>query len=294
MEELVETPHGRIYVECEGELSGGAVVLAAGGPGVGHDHYHPWFSRLAAQSAVVYFDYSGCGRSDRLADDREYSVALFAENLETVRRYLGLDSIDVIGLSFGGLPAVEFALEHPGCVRRLVLSNAQISAESWQRTNIDGVNLELQRLFPEEWRRILRLRAEGVRSLDSEYQALIALVLPDLEWVDPWGHPPLEQPAEGGFEERVYSSVIGADPEWVVDGTLRGYDPIPRLHEIRAPTLVISGRYDRVTPPSVAQAILDGLAPERRRLHVFEHSAHRPWAEQPDEYFDVVGGFLLD
>ncbi len=146
------------------------------------------------------------------------------------------ESIDVIGLSFGGLPAVEFALEHPGRVRRLVLSNAQISAASWQRTNIDGVNLELQRLFPEEWRRILRLRAEGVRSLDPEYQGLIAQVLPDLEWVDPWGHPPLEQPDEGGFEERVYSSVIGADPEWVVDGTLRGYDPIasaprdPRTH----------------------------------------------------------------
>ena len=86
--------------------------------------------------------------------------------------------------------------------------------------------------------------------------------------------------------------MIGADPEWVVDGTLRGYDPFPRLQEIRSPTLVISGRYDRVTPPSVAQAIFDGLAPGRRRLHVFERSAHRPWAEQPDEYFELVGGFL--
>ena len=97
-------------------------------------------------------------------------------------------------------------------------------------------------------------------SLDAEYQELVAQVLPDLEWVDPWGHPRLEQPSEGGFEERVYSDVIGADPEWVVDGTLRGYDPMPRLHEIGASTLVISGRYDRVTPPSVAQAIFDGLA----------------------------------
>ena len=294
MEALVPTPDGGIYVEREGDLSGGAVVLAAGGPGVGHDHYHPWFSRLATQSAVVYFDYSGCGRSDRLPADREYSVALFAENIEAVRQHLEVDSIDLVGLSFGGLPAVEYALRHPGSVRRLVLSNAQISAESWQRTNIDGVNLELQRLFPEAWRQILRLREEGVRSLDPEYQALVARVLPDLEWVDPWGHSPLEQPSEGGFEERVYSSVIGADPEWEVEGTLRGYDPVPRLQEIRAPTLVISGRYDRVTPPSVAQAIFDGLAPGRRRLHVFERSAHRPWAEQPDEYFELVGRFLFD
>jgi proline iminopeptidase len=175
-----------------------------------------------------------------------------------------------------------------------VLSNAQISGESWQRTNIDGVNLELQRLFPVEWRQILRLREEGVRSLDPAYQELVSRVLPALEWVDPWGHPPLEQPSEGGFEERVYRSVIGSDPEWEVEGTLRGYDPLPRLREIRAPALVLSGRYDRVTPPSVAQAIFDALAPGRRRLHVFERSAHRPWAEQPEEYFEVLAGFLLD
>ena len=67
-EALVETAHGRIYVECEGDLSRGAVVLAAGGPGAGHDHYHPWFSSLAARRAVVYFDYTGCGRSDRLPE----------------------------------------------------------------------------------------------------------------------------------------------------------------------------------------------------------------------------------
>ena len=294
MEALVPTPHGRIYVEHEGDPSGRVVVLAGGGPGVGHDHYHRWFSRLATGACVVYFDYSGCGRSDRLDADREYSIALFAENIEAVRQHLESESIDLVGLSFGGLPAVEYALEHPRAVRRLVLSNAQISAESWQRTNIDGVNLELQRLFPDEWRQILRLRERGVRSLDPEYQALVARVLPDLEWVDPWGHPPLEQPRQGGFEERVYSSVIGADPEWEVEGTLRGYDPLPRLQEIRAQTLVISGRYDRLTPPSVAQAIFEGLAPDRRHLEIFERSAHRPWAEQPDEYFELLGRFLLD
>ena len=82
VEELVETPRGRIYAEWEGDPARGAVVLAAGGPGVGHDHYHPWFSRLAGRTAVVYFDYCGCGRSDRLPDGHEYSVELFADNIE--------------------------------------------------------------------------------------------------------------------------------------------------------------------------------------------------------------------
>ena len=145
MEGLISTPDGRIYVEREGNPSDRAIVLAGSGPGTSHDHYHPWFSRLATDSSVVYFDYSGCGRSDRLEGDRDYSIALFAENIEAVRRHTESDSIDLIGLSIGGLPAVECALRHPGFVRRLVLSNAQVSADSWQRTNIDGVNLELQR-----------------------------------------------------------------------------------------------------------------------------------------------------
>ena len=114
--------------------------------------------------------------------------------------------------------------------------------------------------------------------------------MPALEWVDPWNHPRLSR--EGGFEEAVYQSVVGPDPEWSVDGTLRGYEPLPRLREIQAATLVVSGRYDRLTPPAVAQEVFDALPPDRRDLHVFERSAHRPWAEQPDEYFDVVGRFL--
>ena len=104
--------------------------------------------------------------------------------------------------------------------------------------------------------------------------------------------PLAAEPAEGGFEEAVYRSIIGADPEWIVDGTLHGYDPLPRLHEIQAPTLVVSGRYDRLTPPAVAHEIHDALHPDRRRLHLFERSAHRPWVEQPEEYVEVVEGFL--
>jgi pimeloyl-ACP methyl ester carboxylesterase len=190
---------------------------------------------------------------------------------------------------FGGLPAVEYALRQPAAVRQLVLSNAQISAAGWQRTNIDGVNAELRRLFPHEWRPICRLREQGILSLDPGYQELVARVVPDLEWVDPWNHPPLSR--EGGFEEAVYRSVVGADPEWIVDGTLRGYDPLPRLGEIQAPTLVLSGRYDGQTPPAVAQEIHDALAPDRR-LHILERIAHRPWVEESDEYFDVVARFL--
>ena len=55
---------------------------------------------------------------------------------------------------------------------------------------------------------------------------------------------------------------------------------------------MLAGRYDRLTPPVVAYEILEHVDPARRDLHLFDRSAHRPWAEEPDEYFCVVKAFL--
>ena len=291
-EHYIETAQGRIYVEFEGDPAAELVILATGGPGISHDHYNPWFSRLGPEFRVAYLDYIGCGRSDRLDDPRAYSVELFAGNLEELRRFAGADTVSVIGISFGGLPALEYALGHQGRVRRLVLSNAQVSAAGWQRGNIDGVNAELERLFPDEWQQLMELRSEGVLSLDPRYQELVGRVLADLEWVDPWDHPPLKRPDQGGgVSLDVYEAVVGEDPEWTVSGTLAGYDRSADLH-LLPPALVVTGRYDRLTPPALAYETYDLLDASTRQLHVLERSAHRPWVEQPDEYFRVVKSFL--
>ena len=289
---LVETAEGRISVELEGDESAELVVVATGGPGVGHDHYHPWFSRLLPELRVGYLDYIGCGRSDRLADAAGYTVERFAQDIDALRVHAGAETLSVVGLSFGGLPAVDYALAHPDRVRRLVLSNAQVGAEGWQRTNIDGVNAELARLFPAEWRELTALRAAGERSLDPRYQEIVGLVLDDLEWFDPAHRPRLTQAEPGlGFNQDVYEAVVGDDPEWSVTGSLAGYDRSDELSGL-PPTLVVSGRYDRLTPPAIALETHDLLDPSTRALHVFERSAHRPWAEEPEEYFSVVKEFL--
>ena len=104
-EHYVETEHGRVYVEVEGDPRAELVLLATGGPGASHDHYHPWFSRLLPELRVGYVDYSGCGRSDRLADPSGYSVELFGRNLEAVCDHLEAATLSVLCLEFGGQPA---------------------------------------------------------------------------------------------------------------------------------------------------------------------------------------------
>ena len=254
---------------------------------MGHAHYHPWFSRLAATHTVVYFDHPGTGRSDRLPDPSSYTIPLYAEAIEALRVQLGLDRISLIGLSFGGMPALQYALDYAGRLDRLVLSNAQVSARTWQAGNIDNLNHEVRNQDPEAWAEILALRESGVFSLDPRYQELLEGAVERMEWFDPDHRPTLERDPEEGFELAVYEAFVGADPEWEVTGTMAGFDPA--LDAIDTPTLVVTGRHDRVTPPRIAAELAGALGSE---LIVFERSAHRPWAEEPDAYFERVGAFL--
>ena len=116
----------------------------------------------------------------------------------------------------------------------------------------------------------------------------MARALPRLEWAHPDTRPSLE--GDRPFTLAAYEAFVGADPEWVVGGTLRGHDPA--LEAIKAPTLVVCGRWDGLTLPSIAAECAQRIA--RSRWHVFEESAHRPWAEQPTEYFEVLEEFLRD
>ena len=64
------------------------------------------------------------------------------------------------------------------------------------------------------------------------------------------------------------------------------------MASLALPVLVLTGRHDRVTTPAVAWVIADALPRSAVELHVFERSGHRPWAEEPEAYFERVGRFL--
>jgi pimeloyl-ACP methyl ester carboxylesterase len=214
-----------------------------------------------------------------------HTIEGYADQIDAVRAEVGAPRASVIGVSFGGMPALAFGLRHPERLRRLVLSNAQISARTWQEGNIDAVNRGLREHFPERWTRLLALRERGVRSLDDEVQGLYGELLERLEWADPANRPRLhhDRPPDAG----VYATVAGDDPEWEVTGTKAGFDP--DLTAIAAPALVVTGRWDGLTSPRIAAEAAAALGAE---MVVFEHSAHRPWCEEPDRYFEVVGEFL--
>jgi proline iminopeptidase len=284
---------GRIYFRIAGRGDGPPVVLVSGGPGGSHTSFMPWFSRLEDRVRVVYFDNIGRGRSDRLPPTRQHSVPRDAGDIEVLREALNAPKLVLLGNSYGALPAIEYTLQHPDRVACLVLSAAMHSEQSFQ-AHIDALNRAMAAQFPEHWDRLQAMAARGVRSGDDAYQAVYGEVADRLYWFDPrnaarrWRSP---DPRDR-FDPLVYSAFMGPDSERFVGGTLKGYDPRPRMQELMIPTLVITGRRDVVATPSIAAETVKAFASGVARLVIVEESGHRPFIEQTEAYFAAISHFL--
>jgi L-proline amide hydrolase len=77
--------------------------------------------------------------------------------------------------------------------------------------------------------------------------------------------------------------------EFHVIGTLKDWNIVDRLGEIRVPTLLLSGRYDEATP-AIVETIQQRIP--GAEWVIFEQSSHMPHAEEPDRYMQVLDGFL--
>ena len=288
----VPTPDGALYYEVRGE--GPPIILVPGGPGGSRTSLRPEFDRLAARHTVVHFDNIGRGRSSDLPAGRRHSPPRDAEDIERLRQALGFQRFALLGHSYGGYPALAYAGRHPDRLTHLVISSSGHSAESWQR-NIDNVNRFLENQYPEVWSRLQALRARGVRSCAPEYQEVYGAPIRQLYWRDQAKaklRQPVSDDARDKFRDAVYCDMLGDDPEIAVGGEMARFDARPALARVHVPTLVTAGRHDPVCPPLVAQQIRDAFPAGVATLRVFEHSAHRPWVEEGEAYFEMLEAFL--
>lgn len=286
----ITTRDGDLYYETEGK--GPPLVLVPGGPGGSRVGFQPWFSRMADTHTVVYFDAIGRGRSARLADPARYTVQRDVDDIEALRTALGVERITLFGQSYGGIPALLYALKYPEHVDKLVLSSAMTSAASFQ-ANIDATKVNLRTYYPDSWERVQALRLQGVKSGDERSSKEFGRLTEMLYWhnADFAKQVKKMEPNER-LNATVYAAMLGDDPDEVVGGTLKGYDPGPLLPRLRAPTLITNGRFDRVTTPEIARQTLLRLPAGRAQLVTFESSGHKPWIEEADRYFARLREFL--
>jgi pimeloyl-ACP methyl ester carboxylesterase len=263
-EGFVEFRGFRTWYRVSGEPSPGTVPLLClhGGPGSSHAYFAPLEKLADEDRQIVVYDQLGCGDSDRPDDPALWSVELFVEEVGAVRAALGLDRVHLLGQSWGGMLAQEYALTQPAELCSLVLSSTLASTDQW--------TAEARRLLAELG------PGAGVKEFEAAHFCRLGPPPPELKL---W---------QGKRNVAVYEAMWGPN-EWTCSGVLAGWDVRERLGEIRVPTLVLSGRYDECTP-TVAETMIEGIAGAEHV--VFEHSAHIPFVEEPERYRAVLVDFL--
>ncbi len=268
---------------------GEPVVVIPGGPGDSHVYLTPWFDRLSKHYKLIYYDQFGTGKSDRAKDPNEYSFERNVNDLEGLRKDLGIKKWVVIGHSYGGMVAQAYALKYPNSVDKLVLSNTFYDAEMWQE-NDDNSNCEIRNQYPGLWAKLMKLRDEGCVSSSPQCQKLYGEVPAGLLYYYDAGNAAKVRTDPRGFNPQVYYRIVGADGDFLIEGDIGRLDFRTELKNLKMPVLIIAGRFDRIAIPRFSERFKE-YCPQAKFV-MFEKSGHLPFIEETRKYFQVVEEFL--
>ena len=261
-----------------------------GGPGADHRYLRRLGELAGGGLQVLLYDQLGSGKSDCPDDLSLWTVPRFVQELETVQTELGLGRVHLLGQSWGGFLALQYALDHPEGVKSLVLSNtASSTAETYRGMTQLRLGLGAE-LFTSMVMHEGRGDTEG-----EEYQAMVMqLYARHLRRSTPFE---IER-SIAEFEE-IMAPLMDVGPayfamwgphEFLLTGTLADWDVTDRLGEIRAPTLILCGWYDEVDV-RCHRILADGIADNE--FVIFGNSSHVTILEKEgDAYLAVVRDFV--
>ena len=274
------------YYRTVGERTDKApLILLHGGPGSTHNYFEV-LDRVAEEDGrmLVMYDQIGCGNSYVDGRPELWTAETWVNELIALRKHLGLDTCHLLGQSWGGMLLLTYicGYEHSG-VKSGILSSTLPASWLW--------GIEQARMIkelPEEYQEAIKTATEtGDYSSDiyqraeEEYMLRHAAGKPD-----PNGPECLLRKKRTGRE----SYVVGWGPnEYTPMGTLKDYDVIDKLKDVKEPCLVINGGNDLCTP-YIAKVMYDNIPNSRWEL--FRECRHMCFVEDNDHYVEVLKEWL--
>ncbi len=259
---MVEAPpsefidvHGvKTHVRQRGSGEPVLILHGAGGAGL----WNPYYEALSKRFHLIVPDHPGFGTSDRpdwleTMDDMLYH---YIDLLEL----LGIPRLKVAGTSLGGWMAAELAVAHPHVVERMVV--------------IDPAGLKIPGMFLPD---LFSMTEEEHTRIIFHDQELATKQIP-------------VTPSSEATLQRIKNLTTFARLSW----NPYLYNPrlLRRLHRVKAPTLVVWGREDRLIPIENSKLWLEGIP--HARLETIEECGHVPHRERPDELTRIVADFLSE
>ncbi|OCX50715.1 proline iminopeptidase [Mucilaginibacter sp. PPCGB 2223] len=246
----ITTPKGKfnIWTKKIGNNPKIKLLLLNGGPGATHEYFECMESYLPAEGIeMIYYDQLGCGNSDNPKDTSMWELPRFVEEVEQVRQALKLDSTNfyLLGHSWGGILAMEYALKYQKNLKGLIISNMMSSCPDYGKY---GEEVLAKQFDPKVLARIREIEAKK----DFDNPEYMQLLMPNFYAkhicrfpVDQWPEP--VNRSLGKLNHSLYVTMQGPS-EFGIGGNLTNWDRKAQLKNITVPALSIGAQYDTMDP----------------------------------------------
>lgn len=290
----ITTPKGtfNVWTKRVGNNPKMKLLLLHGGPGGTHEFFENFDGYLPNEEIeYIYYDQLDSYYSDKPNDSTLWTIEHFVDEVEQVRKALNLnkDNFYLLGQSWGGILAMEYALKHQEHIKGLIISNMMASIPEYEKYAADVLGPQLP---PNVYKEIKALEAKEdfgnpryTELVTQHYYTKHVLHLPLEEW------PEFINRAFKHLNPNIYIYMQGHSEFGVTgDATLKGWDVSGRLKELKIPTLMIGGKYDTMDPK-----YMEWMSTQvQKGRSLTTNGAHCSQYDDADTYFTGLIKFIKD
>lgn len=246
----IQTPKGvfNVWTKRIGNNPTVKLLLLNGGPGATHEYFECMESFLPAEGIeIIYYDQLGCGNSQDPKDTSIWDLPRYVEEVEQLRKALNLtnDNFYLLGHSWGGILAMEYALKYQQNLKGLIISNMMASAPEYGKYADEVLAKQMD---PKVLDTIRAIEA----AKDFSNPKYMELLYPNF-YMEHILRMPLEawpEPVNRSFakmNQSLYVTMQGPS-EFGISGKLEKWDVKASLKNITVPTLVVGAKHDTMDP----------------------------------------------
>jgi len=289
----IETPKGKfnIWTKHVGNNPKIKVLLLNGGPGATHEYFECFESFFPQQDIeFIYYDQLGCGLSDNPKDTSMWDLNRFVEEVEQIRKGLNLtkDNFYLLGHSWGGILAMQYALRYQDNLKGLIISNMMSSCPDYGKYAQEVLAPQFDPKILDTIRQIEKKgdfqNPKYMELLMTNFYAKHICRIPLDQWPEPVNR------SFGKMNQSLYVTMQGPS-EFGIGGNLANWDIKKQLPQIKVPTLTIGGKFDTMDPEHMKWM---STQVQHGRFLLCPNGGHMDMWDDQKNYFPGLIQFIKD
>jgi proline iminopeptidase len=267
-----------LFVKTIGD--GETLIVLHGGPGLSHDYFLPHLEVLSEEMKLVIFDQRGMGRSSVKLDSSTFSPDLLIEDIEALREKLGFTDFHLMGHSWGGVLAMQYAAAYPGSLKSLILCNSMPATPEFDELMFENFTRIFERQNMADLEPYQQKIDEGSRDIKIFERYIQLHFRPSFYDTSDVNQLNINL-SENYFETQELLQYLTPTEE----------PPplLPALENLHIPVLIIRGEIEAI--PLESDQKLEQTLPNAELVNI-PQAGHFPFIEKPEEFARIISGFI--